>query len=306
MKATTRLLAITASTAAALALAAGAASADHETWSGLQWPESVVHDTARDRYLVSNINGRAAAAKDNNGFIALLDPAGGAAERWIEGGRDGVELNAPKGMALTRELLWVTDIDRVRAFSRRSGRPVREIPIRGATFLNDIALGPRGELYVTDSGITPDASGALVPSGSDAIHRIDPGGRLRTIVAGRQLDQPNGVQLTRRGTLLVATRGADALMEIDRRGRITRRTVPARTVDGVLSLGHGDAVVSTWEQPGLWLLRDGRPAAPFLPGVELPGAVADFSLDRKRRRLLLPLLMLDQFRVLGLADRLGR
>ncbi|HEB52872.1 MAG TPA: hypothetical protein ENI87_06430, partial [bacterium] len=88
----------------------------------LATPESVLYDPASDVWLVSNIAGEP-LAKDGNGFIARVSPDDGSARAWIEGGRNGVTLHAPKGMALLGDDLWVADIDVVRRFDRRSGAP---------------------------------------------------------------------------------------------------------------------------------------------------------------------------------------
>lgn len=267
-------------------------------WSGLASPESVLHDPRTDSYLVSNINGHV-AARDDNGYIARLDPAGGVAERWIDGARHDVILNAPKGLALTPDTVWVADIDTVRGFDRRTGRPTAAVAVPGASFLNDIAIGPCGELYVTDSGVAPDESGEMVPTGTDAVHRIDRRGRghtVHTVAAGRHLRQPNGILAQSDGRLLVGTRGADQLLTLDRRGAVVvRRTVPGQVVDGVQILPAGRTVVSTWSPAGLWLLnRDGTSSA--VPGARADGA-ADFSLDRRRSRLLLPALLANELQV---------
>src|SRR2546422_7709536 len=41
--------------------------------------------------------------------------------KFIEGGHSGVTLNAPKGLAIRGDTLWVADIDVVRAFDARTG-----------------------------------------------------------------------------------------------------------------------------------------------------------------------------------------
>ncbi len=72
---------------------------------GFLTPESVLDDSAQDIYFVSNING-SPLTKDNNGFISRLRPDGAIEVlKFIEGGRGGVTLNAPKGLAvLSRSL----------------------------------------------------------------------------------------------------------------------------------------------------------------------------------------------------------
>jgi hypothetical protein len=67
---------------------------------GFTTPESMVYDAESDIYLVSNINGEPLGA-DDNGFIAKVSPEGKITEgKWIDGAKDTVKLDAPKGMAL--------------------------------------------------------------------------------------------------------------------------------------------------------------------------------------------------------------
>src|SRR6266478_2337527 len=59
--------------------------------SGFQTPESVVHDTALDLYLVSNVGplppGGFPGALDHNGFISRVSPHGVILQlKWIEDG----------------------------------------------------------------------------------------------------------------------------------------------------------------------------------------------------------------------------
>ena len=104
---------------------------------GFLTPESVLHDPAQDIYFVSNING-SATGKDNNGFISRVRTDGAVENlKFIEGSRNNVTLHAPKGLAVLGDTLWVTDIDVVRGFNRRSGTPVAsvdmEAPARNVT-----------------------------------------------------------------------------------------------------------------------------------------------------------------------------
>lgn len=109
--------------------------------AGFSAPESVLYDPNADVYLVSNIDGDS-AAKDGAGFISRVSVEGRLlALRWIDGGAEGVTLNAPKGMALYGEALWVADIDVVRVFGRRTGEVRGAVEIPGAAFLNDVAAG---------------------------------------------------------------------------------------------------------------------------------------------------------------------
>ncbi len=88
----------------------------------LQGPESARYDRDLDVWFVSNING-SPSQKDNNGYISRLRPDGTPYTiKFIEGGKKGVTLNAPKGLAINGDTLWVADIDFARASTSAPGR----------------------------------------------------------------------------------------------------------------------------------------------------------------------------------------
>jgi hypothetical protein len=86
------------------------ASAQDVVWTleGLETPESVYFDEARDTLYVSNIAGEM-LEKDGNGFISRVGLDGQMLEaRWVTG------LDAPKGLVSDGTTLYVSDIDRLR------------------------------------------------------------------------------------------------------------------------------------------------------------------------------------------------
>ena len=145
------------------------------TTNGFKTPESVRYDSVNDVFYVSNING-SPLAKDNNGFISRMKPDGKIDSlELIAGGRDGVTLNAPKGLVLIGDTLWATDIDVVRGFNVRTGAAVATVDFAPfhALFLNDICVGGDGALYVTDMGVkaSGDSMAHVAGSGSSASTR---------------------------------------------------------------------------------------------------------------------------------------
>jgi hypothetical protein len=147
---------------------------------GLSSPETVAWDSLSDLYLVSNVNGDP-GAKDGNGFISRIAPDGRVvALRWIAGGGAGATLNAPKGMAIVVDSLFVADLDAVRVFDRRTGAPLRTVPVPGASGLNGIAVGPDGRVWVTD----------LEGGG---VYRIEGANAVAVQEAGAAAGQPNGI-----------------------------------------------------------------------------------------------------------------
>ncbi|MCI0669190.1 MAG: hypothetical protein L0Y64_01885, partial [Myxococcaceae bacterium] len=254
------------------------------TWTGgLSTPESVVHDARADLYYVSNIHGGSLDV-DNNGFISRLSPDGKVLEaKWISGGVNGVKLHAPKGMALAGDTLYVADIDTVRKFHRRTGAPTGEVTLLGATFLNDVAVGQGGVVFVSDSGPKPDASGAA-PSGTGAVYRIGPSGKVSQLASGPELGRPNGL-LFARGKLWVVTALTGELYSLDTRGKRRDATrLPSASLDGLVQVGR-DFIVSSWEGQALYR---GRPGGSFRAWVSGLTAPADIGFDAVRRRVLVP------------------
>ena len=128
----------------------------------------------------------------------------------MRGASRTVTLNAPKGLGLQGATLFVADIDEVRLFTRATGAPLGARPVPGATFLNDLAVGPDGTVYVTDSGLKAGPQGFL-PTGTDAVYRFDRAGRAVAVARDTALEHPNGV-LAEQGKLTDAlkTEIADA------------------------------------------------------------------------------------------------
>lgn len=258
--------------------------------AGLKTPESMLHDEGADVYLVSNING-GPSDKDNNGFISRVSPDGTVASlKWIEGGQKGVTLHAPKGMGVDGDTLYVSDIDCVRRFNRTSGAPTGETCVAGATFLNDLAAGSDGTVYVTDTGIRFDASGAK-PTGTDAVYRIARGQAPAAIIKTADLQRPNGIVSTADG-LLVVPFGGSEIFHIDAKGaRHVTVKLPAGQLDGLVRLADGTLLISSWEGKVVYELRKGGQAKAIVQNVSSP---ADIGYDVKRKRVLVPVFTEDR------------
>lgn len=244
-------------------------------------PESVLYDSSGDAYLVANING-SPAAQDDNGFISRVIPDGRVDQlRWIDGADTAVTLNAPKGMGIRGDTLFVADIDVVRLFDRLSGEPRGSWPVRGATFLNDVSVGPDGSVYVTDSGWKPDFSA----SGTDAVYRFDARGTATAVARGRQLGQPNGILAADSGVTVAASTGE--VYRLDARGQRTDLPrAPAGGLDGLVRTPGGAWFVSSWNDSTVHRLAPGDTAwTAVVRGIESP---ADIGLDTRRHRLLIP------------------
>jgi hypothetical protein len=254
---------------------------------GFQTPESVKWDAAQDVYFVSNING-APNAKDGNGFISKVGPAGMVMDSAFITG-----LNAPKGMALVGDTLWVTDIDAVRAFNARTGAAVATVAVPGAIFLNDIAAAPDGSLYVTDTAIRFGAAGVEHP-GTDQIFRIAPDRTVSVAAKSDAFARPNGITWdVANSRFIVVPFGGNALFawKPGDAAPTVIGTGPGQ-FDGV-EIAHGAIWVSSWADSSVYRYVDGE-GTNLIKGVPSP---ADIGYDARRNRLLIPIFTQNRFEI---------
>ena len=261
--------------------------------AGFSTPESVVHDTAADVYFVSNING-SPAAKDGNGFISRMRPDGTVDSlRFIDGGRGGVTLNGPKGMALRGDTLWVADIDAMRAFDRRTGAPLRTVDFGSrAAFLNDVAIGPDGMVYVSETGVRFTASGEMQPTGTAGVFRLGSGRTIERIAQDTALAAPNGITSHAGRLLMGSFAGARIFAWTPGQEGLTPTGLSLGGVDGLEALDDGRIIASSWDDSSIVVIGDS--ATRLIPGLPAP---ADFTIDRGRRRLLVPLFNDDRVEI---------
>lgn len=162
--------------------------------------------------FVSCING-VFAEKNGLGFIALLQPDGSIKEhKWLTG------LNAPKGLALHGNTLYVTDIDQLVIIDVQNAGIIERLDIEGASFLNDVAIGADGKVYFTDS----DTGYIWVWSDGKLSAWITEG-----------LQRPNGLFVEENRVLLTSS-GSEDLKIID---------LASGSMETVSSgIGHGDGI----------------------------------------------------------------
>ena len=253
---------------------------------GFRSPESALHDSVQDIYFVSSING-GPLAKDNNGFISRVRPDGVVENlKFIEGAHNGVTLNAPKGLALAGDTLWVADIDVLRAFDAKTGAPLDSISLAplGAVFLNDIAVAPTGAVYVTDTGIRFDDVGNMLHPGPDRIFRIGPDRQVTVAARGDTLERPNGIALDAAGKrFIIAPLGGKSVLAWkpgDKAPAVI--ATGAGSYDGVV-IARGRILVSSWKDSTVSAYETGQ-AVRIISGV----GAADIGYDAKRNRVLLP------------------
>lgn len=254
---------------------------------GMSTPESVRYDPELDVFYVSNINGNP-SVHDGNGFIAVVraDSVGAPARMLVEGGKNGAKLDAPKGIALAGDTLWVADIDHVRAFNRKTGAPIADIDLSGqhATFLNDVVIGGDGSVYVTDTGIRFDAQGAMTHPGTDRIFKIT--GRKVAALTADSLNSPNGIAWDAANSRFILGPFNGTAVQTWKEGDkapATLATGPGQ-YDGVEVLGDGRVLVTSWTDSTVDVIKDGV-MTKVVTGV---GGPADIGVDTKRNVVVVP------------------
>jgi outer membrane protein assembly factor BamB len=238
---------------------------------GIATPESAYYDDASGFVFTSQING-GPTDRDGNGRIVKLNADGTvAAANWVTG------LHAPKGLRAHQGTLWVADLDEVISFEIVSGRETSRVKIDGAQFLNDVATGADGTVYVSDFT-------------ANRIYAIKDG-KVTTFAEGEQLEYPNGL-LIEGNRLIVGSWGkpeADFTTKVP--GRLfaldlatKEKTLitpkPLGNIDGVESDGRGGYLVSDYQAGKILRISatgESREVRQFKPGAADIGFVPSIN-----------------------------
>jgi hypothetical protein len=219
-------------------------------------PEGIAHDPRTRSYFVGSIAGRKVVRVDSSGAVSEFSRPG--------------ELRNVLGLAVDagRRRLHVVSTslspgapdssrNRVVSYDLNTGTRVRSVTVAAAAQLNDVAVGPGGELYVTDSG-------------GGGVFRI-PVDRatVDTVAAPGTLPGVNGIALSADGqALYLAHATGVARFELANRDLLPRIAIPAGETIGAIDglYLHGNALIGIQNvtNPGrvirIALRADGRGA----------------------------------------------
>ncbi len=174
---------------AVLSITSSAAiAAPEKLWSlnGFDEPESVLAHSAKHVLYVSNING-SPVELNGKGYISLISDSGKILRHvWVNG------MDAPKGMAIDSQYLYVADMQQLHIIDHDKGELVKSVKADSSVMLNDIAIDDKGNVYISD------ILGGGVYRYKDGI--------LSQWVSGKLLPHPNGLMFSN-GKLVVATWG---------------------------------------------------------------------------------------------------
>lgn len=251
-------------------LSAAPAWAEHQLeqlWltPDLPTPESVLFmaDKKEPYLFVSLIDGQGNVA-DGKGGVAILSPEGEVIEKdWITG------LNAPKGLAVFNNRLYVADLTEVVVIDIKKAKVIKKIPIADSVFLNDVAVSTLGIVYVSDTR-------------TNKVHRIEndePSLYLTGITSA------NGLKVL--GSNLVIGAGKELLIVGPDKKPLVLAKGFAQVIDGIEIAARGEFIVSCWAGLVYYVYSDGRIEVLIDSQAEKINT-ADIGFDVNTQRVFVP------------------
>ncbi len=238
-------------------------------------PESVLYDAQRQRYYVSEYDYFDRGAASGGGRISILGPGLELATAgWVKG------LNHPTGMAIVDGQLYVVERTGLAVIDIESAEIVERIAIEGAVFPNDIALGPEGELYVSDS------SRGAVFRGKD--------GAWELWLSAAEIGYPNAIWAAGNEFVVGDCLGYRLLsVDIPTKAITEVAPLPKGVVDGLRLDEHGNYLVSHFEGRVYRIARDGQSELLLDLSADMNNT-CDFEYRPEERLLIIPALTGDR------------
>jgi DNA-binding beta-propeller fold protein YncE len=238
-----------------------------ETSAGLKTPESVLYDTATGMIFVSNIDGNP-SKKDSTGFISTLSIDGSIINlQWVNG------IDAPKGMGILKNHLFVTNIDEIVEIDIPTATILNRIPVEGSLFLNDIAIDAKTDLtFITDT-----KAGKVF---------ILQKGKIYTWLEGDMFKGANGLYV-RDGFLYIGT--ANSILKTDiATGELMVCAANTGSVDGLYVTSEKKYIYSDWSG-SVFLTTSFMPKPDLLMNTsEQKVNAADFGIIVSKKMILIP------------------
>lgn len=265
----------------ALTAAPAHAAEPEKLWElgGLKWPESALPDPSGETIYVSIVDGEM-TAKDGKGGIAKVGADGRMIDSdWVTG------LNAPKGLGLVGGTLYAADIDELVAIDVATAKVVKTWPAEGAKFFNDVATGPDGRVYVSDTF-------------TNTIWLLEDDS-IKPFLKDDRLNAPNGLLVEGDERLVVAPIGTlakdgqpgegahlVAISLADKSLRDLGDGTPVGNLDGLVSTGPGSYLATDWGKGPLYRISS---AGKFETLLTFPPTTADLGYIPGKRMAIIPL-----------------
>ena len=266
--------------------------------------ESCVYDADRGLVLALNRAQQPREALDD-AYVSMLR-ADGTVEtaRWEA---DGLVMNQPYGSAIAGGLLYVADRDGgtskddpsravLRVFDLATGTRTREVAV-DSPGLNDIAVGPDGTVYATQTNLGRGKKEKPDPE-NWKVFAIAPDDTVTVLVEGEPLMMPNGIEVDGSGNIVVVNTGDAAVVTFSPEGAALKTEEAAQPGnDGLVLMGDGTKYVGSIRQGGISRIAPDGTAELIATGI--PGA-ASMCYDAGANALVVPLGMNNAIAVVPL------
>lgn len=261
---------------------------------GFRVPECVAVDPVRGWAYVSNIQAAEDGywKDDGKAFISSLKPGGELVSlQWRQSFKQA-PLNAPKGMCVLRDRLFIADNTRIVSYSlgKVGWRPFISIP--GSQRLNDMATDGQA-LWVSDTG----ASKVFCIAGPGIFKFPASAGEREQIREFPAPEMVNGITFFQ-GKMFAVSWNLHEVYEMDPSGRQPPKPFGVAnhftSLDGIEVLDDGTFLVSDFNGNKVCTIGPDRKTVRILLEIESP---ADIGLDRKRGLLYVPQFKKDQVAV---------
>jgi hypothetical protein len=231
-----------------------------ETDSVIAVPESVL--PVKDILYISLIDGAGWTA-DGKGGIGKLTPGGKIIDTiWITG------LNAPKGMGIVGNRLYVADMLDVIVIDIQNGKIEKKMKIDSAKGLNDITVTDKGIVFVSDS-----RGGKIW--------------RIENDIAALYLDSLTGINGLKAIGDDLYIGWNKSFVKANSQKQITKIAEVLQQIDGIEPVGNGDFILTAWVGYIWYAYADGR-IETLLETHEQKKNTADIGYDQQKRILYVP------------------
>lgn len=249
------------------------------TVEGFSSPESTIVN--KNDLYVSNVGKELKPTlKDGDGFISKLDVNGKIKElHFIDG------LDAPKGMGIVGNTLFVADINTLRGFDLRTKKEVFNVVFEGVNFLNDITVKDSNTLFIGAS----DTSAIYEVNISNKSYK-----KLVDFTVTNGLFYEDGIlyaaQLGSSTQNMFDGKGKLYKIDLKDNNKLTQLGTFEGVLDGVTKVGN-KVYVSDWgngKDTGIVRVYDLKTKEETILKLQSFMGAADFWIDEKSKKIFMP------------------
>lgn len=230
--------------------------------------ESAVYDAKNNIIYASLIGNR----EIGDGSIATVDTNGKLINiKFIDA------LNDPKGIAITKDRLYVSDVTELVEADLATGKIIKKHTHESIKFLNDVAIDDTGNVFVSDTA-------------TSEIYKLDKKGNFSLWLADSELDNPNGL-LIQDNIMYVGSWGGQP-----EGGRVSRIDMVTKSIDSISTIiGNLDGIrpydqnrmiISDWKSGNIHLIDYNGDTEQVL---KVGQSVGDIAYIKEKNLLLLPM-----------------